>query len=149
MEDVVRGLEPALVARVSLADADALVRGDAMLLGTMFANALNNALKFGDRVSVELAVLDGEVCITIDDDGPGVDGPERERVFEPFFRGQEAVRERQPGHGLGLALVRHIAESHGGGAAFEEPGCRGARLRIRLPEMPQEPAASALEPRRA
>lgn len=144
MEDVMRGLEPALAERASLADADALVRGDAMLLGTMFANALNNALKFGDRVVVSLTALDGEVCISIDDDGPGIDVPERERVFEPFYRGQGALRERQPGHGLGLALVRHIAESHGGSAAFEEPDRRGARLRIRLPEMPHDPAASAV-----
>jgi signal transduction histidine kinase len=135
LEDVLRGLEPALADRASLTEADALVRGDALLLGTLFANALTNALKFGERVLVGVSVAEGEACISVEDDGPGLEESERERVFEPFYRGHGAVRERQPGHGLGLALVRHIAESHGGSAAFEPREGRGARLVIRLPEL--------------
>lgn len=135
MEDVVHGLEPELVEKVALTQADALVRGDSVLLASMFANGVANALKFGKTARVDLAVVDGEAAITIDDDGPGLDRADWERVFEPFYRGEGARRLRRPGHGLGLALVRHIAESHGGSACFTERDGAGARLRIVLPQM--------------
>ena len=135
MEDVVRSLPPEQVKRVWLSDADALVRGDAMLLGSMFANALVNALKFGNEVRVELSVVDRVALVTIDDDGPGIDEADWERVFEPFFRDDSALRRRKPGHGLGLALVRHIATCHGGGAFFRRREGAGARLQLLLPQM--------------
>jgi signal transduction histidine kinase len=133
LEDVVRDLEPDQVRRVQMSDADALVRGDATLLASMFANALVNALKFGDQVRVELTVAEHIVSVIIDDDGPGILKADRERVFEPFYRDCSGQHSRQPGHGLGLALVRHIAESHGGAALFRQPRGRGARLELLLP----------------
>jgi hypothetical protein len=59
------------------------------------------------------------------------------RVFEPFYRDLGALRRRTPGHGLGLALVRHIAQCHGGSATFRHGAGPGARLEIVLPEMNQ------------
>jgi signal transduction histidine kinase len=135
MEDVVSTLTPAQASKIRLTDADALVRGDAILLGSMFANGLVNALKFGNEVRVTLSVADGFASITIDDDGPGIEEAEWERVFEPFYRDEGASRRRTPGHGLGLALVRHIAESHGGRAFFRPRDGAGARLQVQLPEM--------------
>jgi two-component system OmpR family sensor kinase len=135
LEDVVRSLEPGQMRRVQLSDADALVRGDATLLASMFANALVNALKFGNEVRVALTVEERIVSVIIDDDGPGIDEADWERVFEPFNRDRSTQRRRQPGHGLGLALVRHIAESHGGSAFFRRPPRTGARLELLLPTM--------------
>ncbi|MEY4544355.1 MAG: hypothetical protein RL685_550 [Pseudomonadota bacterium] len=135
IEDVLRGLPAEQQKRVALTDEDALVRGDPLLLGSLFANALLNGLKFGDAVHVALSAVDGVASVTIDDDGPGLDEAEWERVFEPFYRDASALRRRQPGHGLGLALVRHIAESHGGGAAFKKRAGPGARLEVQLPEL--------------
>jgi two-component system, OmpR family, sensor kinase len=134
MEDVVRGLAPEQIARVELPEADALVRGDATLLASLFANALVNALKFGEHVQVTLNVVDGVASVIIDDDGPGLDAADWERVFEPFYRDCDAIRRRKPGHGLGLALVRHIAQIHGGSARFRPRSGTGARLQVLLPE---------------
>ncbi|MBK6917423.1 MAG: HAMP domain-containing histidine kinase [Deltaproteobacteria bacterium] len=119
-----------LVPRVD--EVDALVRGDAVLLAAMLDNAVDNALKFSSSsVEVGVTAVSDHVILTIDDRGPGV--PDRERVvlFEPFRRGADA--RAKPGHGLGLALVAHIARAHGGDAAFCDRDGGGTRLRITLP----------------
>lgn len=133
LEDAVQSLPPDERARVHVANDDALVRGDAALLGTMVTNAIANGLKFGSTVTTELSLVDGIAVLRIDDDGPGVDASERERAFEPFFRGEAVLRRRIPGHGLGLALIRHVATTHGGTALLVGKATRGARLEIRLP----------------
>lgn len=133
VEDVVQSLPSADRARVQVANDDALVRGDAALLGTMVANAIANGLKFGSTVTTEVSLVDGVAVLRVDDDGPGIGSSERERVFEPFFRSSEALRRRIPGHGLGLALIRHIAATHGGTAEIVDKATPGARLEIRVP----------------
>jgi two-component system, OmpR family, sensor kinase len=133
LEDAIEALPEADRSRVKLFANDALMQGDATLLSTMVANALSNALKFGETATLELRMVGSDTVLTVDDDGPGMDAAEKERVFEPFFRAENAVRRRVPGHGLGLALIRHIAQTHGGSAAFAEKTARGARLVIRLP----------------
>lgn len=133
LEDAVQSLPPDDRARVQVASEDALVRGDAALLGTMVTNAIANGLKFGNTVSTDLSLVDGIAVLHVDDDGPGMDASERERAFEPFFRGDAALRRRIPGHGLGLALIRHVATTHGGTAALVDKATLGARLEIRLP----------------
>lgn len=133
LEDSVAALPVAQQKRITLPVNDALVRGDALLLGTMIANALSNALKFADKASVSMSTIDAELVLHIEDDGQGMDAADRERVFEPFFRADTVLRQRLPGHGLGLALIRHIAQTHGGLAAFVDMRERGSCLEIRLP----------------
>ena len=132
LEDTVAGLAPADRERVALElNGDVSLRGDSALLSSMVSNAISNALKFGHRVTARL-IEDG---LQFDDDGPGVPVDERVRVFEPLYRGQAARSARIAGHGLGLALIAHVARQHGGTAAFEE-GAPGARLSLRFPAAP-------------
>jgi signal transduction histidine kinase len=133
LDDAVAGLAPHDRGRVRTGEADAVVVGDSVLLATMITNALSNGLKFGSNVEVTVARTGGEVVVRVDDDGPGVPTEERERVFEPFARTRDATLRRVPGHGLGLALVRHVAIIHGGSARFVDGPGPGARLEIRLP----------------
>ena len=91
------------------------LRGDPRLLRRLFRNLLDNAARYGGdtpptvTASEERGMARVEVC----DRGPGVPEDERERIFEPFYRLRN-VSERSGGTGLGLALVRQIAERHGG-----------------------------------
>jgi signal transduction histidine kinase len=68
----------------------------------------------------------------VDDDGPGVPPEQRELAFEPFVRLATNCKPAIPGHGLGLALIAHVARRHGGQARFVD-GPPGAHLEIRLP----------------
>lgn len=132
IEDAIASLPVESREVVSSHEEDALIRGDAVLMTTLVTNALSNALKFGQRVRVEVHVQGREAVLCFEDDGPGLSAEDRERVFEPFFRTVDADRRRIPGHGLGLALVRHIADTHGGSVSFLDTE-KGARLEVRLP----------------
>lgn len=133
LEDAVSELPPEHRDQVEVLADDAIVHGDAVLLATMVVNAIANGLKFGKRVIAYVKADERAALLHVDDDGPGIPVDERERVFEPFFRSAHALRSRAPGHGLGLALIRHVAQTHGGAARFVEPAGGGARLEIELP----------------
>lgn len=114
-------------------EEDVVVAGDEALLDALVSNALSNALKFSDDV-VDLEVSrDGAAArIDVRDHGPGIEADDRARVFDPFYRAREARASGTPGHGIGLALIAHVATAHGGRAELV-PSEGGAHLRIRLP----------------
>ena len=115
----------------------ARVRGDAAQLRRAVSNLLDNAVRHAaSSVVVTLRRRSGELVLTVDDDGPGIAGPERERVFQRFARAQEGRERRSGGAGLGLALVRRVAEAHGGSATADEAPGGGARLVLALPAPP-------------
>lgn len=120
---------------VVVTDAQPLVvNGDAFLLRELVANLLSNAIKFtpaGGRIEVRTARQDGQAVLTVRDTGPGVDPAYLERVFEPFYRasGAQAV----PGSGLGLSLVKVIAERHGGHVRIENADGGGCLVTVHLP----------------
>jgi signal transduction histidine kinase len=102
------------------------VEGDPLRLGQVLSNLLDNAMKVsppGGRVLLRLRTEDGRAVIAVQDQGPGIPPGDRERVFEPFERGNAAERQ---GAGLGLAIVRKVVAAHGGRVWFEcgpEGGC--------------------------
>jgi signal transduction histidine kinase len=116
--------------------ANPWIRADSDRLGQVLDNLISNAIKFsppGSHVRVSLDVAGPCARITVADDGPGIPPDERERLFEPFYRARQATADVVPGSGLGLAVVKAIAEAHGGEVGVEsEPG-RGSVFRADLP----------------
>jgi len=115
-------------------DSDALtVHGVPRLLRRAIRNLLENARRYGaGQTSVELGSRAGLAEIRVNDRGPGVPAALRERIFEPFYR-LPGASERNGGVGLGLALVKSIAERHGGSVRCQDRPGGGASFVITLP----------------
>jgi signal transduction histidine kinase len=118
-----------------LADRNALRRA--------LANLIDNAVKYaaeGGWLGIRGRVREGTVEITVADRGPGIAAADRPHLFEPFYRGRAVAPGQVPGSGLGLSLVRQIAEAHGGGVTLDGPAPgadgRGAAFTLRLPVAP-------------
>jgi two-component system, OmpR family, sensor kinase len=103
-------------------------------LHRLVLNLMENALRHTDPgTAVEASVerRNGEVVLSVEDDGPGIPVEQREKVFERFYRGSG---EHSGSSGLGLSIVRAVADSHGGTVRLEEPlDGRGARFVVRIP----------------
>jgi len=122
----------------ALADPAALVvAGSERLLRRALRNLLENARRYGgSEIGVRVAVLaGGGVQVTVCDRGPGVPAELRERIFEPFFR-LPGHAEREGGVGLGLSLVRQIAQRHGGRVHCEPHPGGGSCFVLGLPAEP-------------
>jgi signal transduction histidine kinase len=116
-----------------------LVSADDQALRHALRNLVDNAIRYGDgreiRISAKGTTLNRfpHVLIEVADGGPGIPPDEIGRVFEPFFRGRNAIRDQIHGTGLGLNIVRTIAEAHGGTISVRsEPGA-GAHFLFHLP----------------
>jgi signal transduction histidine kinase len=100
-------------------------------------NLVENAVTYGARARVALARADGEVRVTIDDDGPGIPEGEFERVFAPFVRLEESRSQETGGIGLGMAIARSIVRGHGGDITLANRPEGGLRVTIHLPRIDQ------------
>ena len=107
------------------------VRADA--LKRCLFNLVSNAQRHGDRISIEAACDKRFLTFNVDDDGPGIRPDQREDVFRPFFRLDEARNQDEGGTGLGLAIARDIARSHGGEIMLSESPMGGLRATVRIP----------------
>ncbi len=107
------------------------VRADA--LKRCLFNLVSNAQRHGDRIAIEAACDKRFLTFNVDDDGPGIRPDQREDVFRPFFRLDEARNQDEGGTGLGLAIARDIARSHGGDIMLSESPMGGLRATVRLP----------------
>lgn len=123
---------------------------DSRALELAVMNMLDNALKYAKgtqsvRVEVAPAAADGHggdgtgARIRVIDMGPGIDADEQRRIFDRFVRGREAYDQHVRGSGIGLALVKHIADSHGGRVRVQSPlteAGRGTAFELELPAKP-------------
>jgi signal transduction histidine kinase len=123
-------------AQAELCAAPVMLTGEARLLRRLVRNLLENARRYGagSPIEVALAPLGGQrVELAVSDRGPGIPEEHRQRIFDPFYR-LPGTREGDGGIGLGLALVRGIAEKHGGSVRCEAGSSGGTRFVVVLPE---------------
>ncbi len=109
---------------------------NASLLSQALLNLVSNALKFApakSTVRVAGELFDGEIRLTVADDGPGIDQVHLPRLFERFYRADKARSRELGGTGLGLAIVKHIAMVHGGSAEVDCPTKGGTLFTLRIP----------------
>ncbi|MCG6857817.1 MAG: HAMP domain-containing protein [Salaquimonas sp.] len=107
------------------------VRRNAM--ARLVANIVSNAFRHADTLVVRVKGGNGWATLTFDDDGPGIPPDQREEVFKPFMRLDEARNQDAGGTGLGLSIVRDIARSHGGDINLHESPMGGLRAVVRMP----------------
>ncbi|MEN3330758.1 MAG: hypothetical protein V7641_123 [Blastocatellia bacterium] len=163
---VIEAVRPAVLAKnitldVALDEAASAVSGDAGRLQQVAWNLLSNAIKFtqeNGRVTVRLDRDGAEARLTVCDDGCGIKPEFLPHVFDRFRQADSSYTRRHGGLGLGLAIVRHLVEMHGGTVTAESAGDdQGATFTVRLPllkhagagmkaETGETPAASAIHP---
>ncbi|MEY4635848.1 MAG: Sensor histidine kinase YycG [Acidobacteriota bacterium] len=132
------------------------VLGDVTALRSALQNLISNAVKYGGdarwlRVSAtrsgvgsrESGVGGKNVVFTVEDHGLGIDTDDRKHIFEPFYRGREAVSKQIQGSGLGLNLVARIAEAHGGQVNVTSETGKGSVFTLTLPAVTDRAAAES------
>lgn len=132
-------------------DRGAWVQGDAQILIEAVGNLIANAIVYsprGSRVGVGVRIDDGVVEISVSDQGIGIEEADRERIFERFYRADEARSRRTGGTGLGLSIVKHATQRHGGEVRlWSRPG-RGSTFTMRLPQIAGPDADEDMAPRK-
>ena len=133
----VRGLLAHRQLRLDIRPGLPTVRMDGSRMERVLANLIQNALKYsppGTAIAVAAGLTDDcELELSVDDKGPGIPTQDRERIFEPFFRGDSVRQSRVPGHGLGLAICQSIVLAHGGRIQVANAPGGGARFSVFLP----------------
>jgi len=109
---------------------------DPAAVGQALTNLVDNAIKYsGERktIRVAAAAADGALALSVADEGIGIPPAEHARIFEKFYRVGRSETQGRRGSGVGLALVRHVAEAHGGRVTVESRPGAGSRFTLRLP----------------
>ncbi|HYG81305.1 MAG TPA: PAS domain-containing protein, partial [Pyrinomonadaceae bacterium] len=142
IESAIEAVRPAAAAkRVTIQNltgaGQGSIAGDAARLKQIALNLLSNAIKFtpqGGRVEVRLKRAGPQVEFSVADTGAGISPEFLPHVFEPFRQADQKTTRRHGGLGLGLSIVRHLVDLHGGTVHAESPGeGRGATFTVRLP----------------
>lgn len=125
------------VTLASGGDAGAEVYGDQALLAVAVHNLIANAIHYspkGSRVGIGVSNVDGIIEIAVTDQGIGIPDEDLDRVFERFYRIDQARSRRTGGSGLGLSIVKHVVQNHGGDIRVWSQLGNGSTFTIRLPE---------------
>jgi two-component system sensor histidine kinase KdpD len=127
--------------RITIGSEIPEIRADAAQLERAFANLLENARRYSSNgpVSVHVRRLGPSVVVNVVDQGPGIEPAERERIFEPFYRGRRAAGQPWTGSGLGLAIAKGFVEANGGTIAVQSLPGQGTSFLVSLP-IEQQPA---------
>jgi len=122
------------------------VHGDAVRVGQILSNLLDNAVKFtaAGQVQMRVQVQDGQLCFEVSDTGPGMSPEQLARLFEPFTQGDASLDRRFGGTGLGTALCKQLATLMGGDVGVRSTPGEGSMFTVRLP-LHQAAAAPAAD----
>ena len=96
-------------------------------------NLIDNALKYGKKVNIDLSKKTTNIFIKIEDDGPGIPENEFENVFKPFYKIDKGRAEAKSSVGLGLSIASDIIRSHGGNIKLEKSSLNCLAVKIFLP----------------
>jgi signal transduction histidine kinase len=121
---------------VNVADDLPEVEADPESLGQALLNLLNNAIKYSrdaKAIVVDVRREDGRVLVSVTDQGIGIPKGEHKKIFEKFYRGEDSLVHETKGSGLGLPLVRHIMEAHGGAVEVESAPGKGSTFTLVVP----------------
>ena len=140
-----------VTVETSIPDNLPAISGDRAALRSALRNLISNGVKYGGaarwiRVSAKgpepgKRTIPTAVVFSVEDRGLGIDAEDRKHVFEPFYRGREAVAQQIQGSGLGLNLVQRIAEAHGGFVHVTSEAGKGSVFTLMLPAATDRPAA--------
>ena len=103
------------------------------LLKRCFNNFIENSLKYGDKININLRKLRKDIIITFDDNGPGIPEKEYENVFKPFYKIDKSRSETKSSVGLGLSISSDIVRSHGGKIQLGKSELGGLKVEVFLP----------------
>ncbi|MDB9811065.1 ATP-binding protein [Candidatus Pelagibacter sp.] len=109
------------------------MNGRKNLIQRSLNNLIDNAIKYANRINLQLLKKKNNILIIIDDDGPGIPESEYENVFKPFYKIDKSRGESKSSVGLGLSITSDIIKSHGGNIILEKSDLNGLRVKIFLP----------------
>ena len=112
---------------------DIIINGRKNLIKRCINNLIDNGIKYGDRVNVELSKSTNNLFIKIEDNGPGIPEKEYENVFKPFYKIDKGRAESKSSVGLGLSIASDIIRSHGGNIKLERSTMNGLGVKSFLP----------------
>ena len=114
-------------------EARVYINGRKNLINRCLNNVIDNALKYGNKVEINLNKKNTNLFIIIDDNGPGIPSKEHANVFKPFYKIDKGRAESKSSVGLGLSIASDIIRSHGGNIMLEKSKMNGLRVKIFLP----------------
>ncbi len=142
--DIVEFMEPVLIEKkvtIHCTMEDVLLIGNKGLLREMAMNLIDNAVKYnlpGGHVYVSLRKKENTIYFTVQDTGIGIPEDKQKRVFERFYRADSSRSKKINGSGLGLSIVKHIAERHHGTITLKSKENTGTTITVQLPAEPKD-----------
>ena len=109
------------------------MNGRKNLIKRSLNNLIDNAIKYAQKIDLQLTKTNNSILIIIDDDGPGIPKNEYENVFKPFYKIDKGRNDSKSSVGLGLSITSDIIQSHGGNILLEKSHLNGLRVKIFLP----------------
>ena len=113
--------------------SDVYINGRKNLIKRCINNLIDNALKYGKKVNLDLVKKNSNLFIKIEDDGPGIPEKEYDNVFKPFYKMDKGRADSKSSVGLGLSIASDIIRSHGGNIKLEKSNMKGLCVKIFLP----------------